>query len=121
LPEQRFNQTELNQYGKEKLLEAKAERSQGSPYILQLAMWGLDNGLEVKEHLPLRDHLEFLLYQAIPEKAMKFLEGEHDLMTELEPDMEPLEAAEVVIEHLHSRLQAEIEGYNIPMPYRGWP
>ena len=62
----------------------------------------------------LLDNLEVFLAEWSPENAMKFLEGEHDLMRDIPENSDLLDVGHAVLQQLHSRLTAELIGYPRP-------
>ena len=106
------NEHPVNQAAKKVL--KKPERNQ--LYCLQAALKAvIDQKLELLNP-DLQDHLELLLYQGKPKETMEFLEGEHNLQSDLPEKPDLAQLASVILEQLHSRLSATMEGY--PKPNR---
>jgi hypothetical protein len=87
-------------------------------YCLQAAQEALETGKLQVRYPHLLDNLEVFLALWSPEGAMKFLEGEHDLIRDFPKKPDLLSVGIAVLEQLHSRLSAELIGY--PRP-RGLP
>jgi hypothetical protein len=89
-------------------------------YCLQAAHEALMEGL-VKPYrrisYQLQENLEALLFLWGPDETMEFLldlegdDGEQDLLSEFPENLNLEDVAVIVLEHLHSRLIAEMEGY----------
>ena len=65
----------------------------------------------------LQDHIERLMYVEEPKEAMDFMGLEdHDLVGEIkrEKDQSALNMAVVILEHIHSRLTDQVDGYPGP-------
>ncbi len=106
----RSNRQPLNLLAKKKLLEAKAQLSDLSPYLLQLAEWGLEQGL-APEH-PSRSLLESVLQNMSewePKRALDYLvQGEYPenppALSKTDLSGTPEDAAENVLMVLAQRL-----------------
>jgi hypothetical protein len=99
------NQSPINQACKHKLLQAKESPSPDKLYLLQLAMWGLDN-VDLSSHPNLRYRLEQKLgdlQQNSPEEILSEWYPEQEQQDHRSQDlakMSPEEAAFDVIEDL---------------------
>ena len=102
---ERLNQSPLNQEAKKRLREAKEPQYPESLYLLQLAKWGLENGVKVDSKEVSRQMLEDTLLnlrEVSPEKA------DHLLSKDLAPESlqgHPKDAAAAVLLNLADIIQ----------------
>ena len=83
-------------------------------YCFQAADEAIKTGLvklDRRISYELQLNLEHLMYVWNPQNAMKFLLGEHNLLTDFPKKPNLLGVGGAVLDQLHSRLTAEVEGY----------
>jgi len=118
LPE---NNHELNQLCKAALKKAEEPLDAVGLYCLQLVFWALESGELSLNNPDLRVFLDLLDRQE-PKVVMNFLtkespedpESEEILVAE-NKDWEPVDLAAKLLDHLDSRMSAELEDYPAPL------
>ena len=105
------NNRTINRISKQTLKRAHHSPDPSCLYCLQTAKWSIEKGF-IKTRFPqLEINLDALLYEWSPKIAMRLLEGEHNLMSDLPKDPTAAMIGAAVLEQLHSRLAATLPGY----------
>ena len=111
LPE---NNRPINRIAKEAMKRAQYSPDPSLMYCLQAAYECIQRGIIETRYPQLSENLEALMYQWSPKNVIKFLQGEHDLVTDLPKGPLVGDVASAVLEQLHSRLSATLPGYPRP-------
>ena len=85
-------------------------------YCFQAALEAVENQVVKLLQPDLLENLEALMYLWSPKEAMELLEGEHNLLSDLPQKPNLAQLASAILEQLHRRLSATMEGY--PRPNR---
>jgi hypothetical protein len=117
------NQDPLNQHARQLLLKAKQKPDASSQYCLQLMRWAKESGqvkLESRYREALEGTLDNLQFSPNPQQALDSLRlsDSQDVKVSSEDFRkltDPVEAAELLWEELHSKLGATLPGYH-PQP-----
>ncbi len=118
LPE---NNHELNQMCKAALRKAKQVPEETGLYWLQLVEWARESGELQLNNPDMAVFLDLLLRQK-PKVVMDFLtkenpeDGEDDeVLVAEQKDWNPVDLASKILDHLDSRMSAELEDYPAPL------
>jgi hypothetical protein len=107
------NLTPINLLAKKHLNQLNWSPDPHHLYCLQLAQWALfENKVDLHwraDRLP--EYVNSFLSGGDPEKVADFLEGEHNMLYDVDPKVSAEELASVILEHLHDRLVAEMDYY----------
>ena len=113
------NEGLVNQLSKQALKKVGEAPDPGGLYWVQLANWCLDNG---ELHLSNPDFLpQWEQYKSLsPAQAMDFLERgldeeEPENLVEGKENLDPADLAALLLDHLDSRLSAEVPDYPRPL------
>ena len=107
------NSSPINQLAKKHLQEVNPDFLPNLLYSLQLGQWALDKGeVVVNDDRPLAEELDRLLLEVKPIRAQRyFLEDQEDTLVRQAKDKNPVEVAQLLLQHLDSVLTEKVKDY----------